>query len=71
MKLEEMLIFIMYYCLLIEVYCGVKIIKRMKQVSDIHTKQRRRNYRTKAYAEVRKRSIINKNRSEVWGRVAK
>lgn len=67
----EALIALSYYCVLIEIYCGVQIIKRMKQIADMHTEKRRKAYRAKAYAEVHKESTIRKNRSEVWEMVKK
>lgn len=67
----EILIALSYYCVLIEIYCGIQIVKRMKKVADMHTNQRRKAYRAKAYAEKQKESTIKKNRSEIWERVTK
>lgn len=67
----EVLIALSYYCVLIEIYCGVQIIKRMKQISDMHTDERRKAYRVKAYANKEKEFTIKKNRSEIWERVTK
>lgn len=67
----EVLIALSYYCVLIEIYCGVQIIKRMKKISDMHTEERRNTYRAKAYANKKKESTIKKNRSEIWERVTK
>lgn len=67
----EALIALSYYCVLIEIYCGVQIIKRMKQIADMHTEKRRKAYRDKAYADKEKESTIKKNRSEIWERVTK
>ena len=67
----EMLIALSFYGVLIEIYCGIQIVKRMKKVADMHTEKRRKAYRAKAYADKEKESTIKKNRSEIWERVKK
>ena len=66
-----MLIALSFYGVLIEIYCGIQIVKRMKKVADMHTEKRRKAYRAKAYADKEKESTIKKNRSERWERVKK